>query len=160
MSGSFERRLDGSYSLLNGDLQFKSPPGTSPPSYQPGQNSFSGLSRQAQKKLISEFQEKLNALALEVAENSTYCMLLLDELSQYERNEDLQATYGLSRVTRDEAIRHTQHLVDKARIKIVSLNQQIACIEEQRDEIIAAYEEDHCCDDTALEIGSEAVIAS
>ncbi len=146
MSGSFERRLDGSISLaLSGDLQFRNRPGASPPT---PPNSYSGLSRAEKKRLITELQEKLNGLASDVAENSTYCMLLLDELSQYQNHEHEQATYGP--VTRDEAIRHTQHLVDKARVKIVSLNQQIACLEEQRDDIIAAYEESIAYDEVAV----------
>jgi len=149
MSGSFERRLDGSISLaLSGDLQFRRRPGASPPTPQTEQNSYSRLSRAEKKRLITELQEKLNGLASDVAENSTYCMLLLDELAQYQNHEHELATFGP--VTRDEAIRHTQHLVDKARVKIVSLNQQIACLEEQRDEIIAAYEESIAYDEVAV----------
>lgn len=94
----------------------------------------------AQKKVVLELDETINMLSAEVAESSTYSMLLLDELTQYENSKATLVSYGLSELSRQDAIRRTQQLLNKARVKIVALNQQIACTEEQRDEIILACE--------------------
>lgn len=92
----------------------------------------------AQKKVVQELDETINMLAAEVEESRVYSMLLLDELTQYKNSKAAVVSYGLSEVSKDDAIRRTQQLVNKARLKIVALNQQIADVEEQRDEIILA----------------------
>ncbi len=94
-----------------------------------------------QVKLLSELDEELKLLASEVAESSTYCMLLLDELSQYLRSDDDVVTCGLTAISKEDAIDRTQKLVNNSRLRIVSLNQQIAAIEEERAALIAFEQE-------------------
>ncbi len=94
-----------------------------------------------QVKLLSELDEELKVLASEVAESCTYCMLLLDELSQYLRSDDEVVTCGLTAVSKEDAIDRTQKLVNNSRLRIVSLNQQIAAIEEERAALLAFEQE-------------------
>jgi hypothetical protein len=95
-----------------------------------------------QVKLLSELDEELKILAGEVAESCTYCMLLLDELSQYMRSGNEVVTCGLTAVSKEDAIDRTQKLVNNSRLRIVNLNQQIAAIEEERAALIAFEQEE------------------
>ncbi len=105
-----------------------------------GGKNKSALPNAEQRKLVFELDQTLDMLAAEVSESSTYSMLLLAELTEYENSPSISVSYGLSDMSKDDAVRRTQQLVNKTRVKIVALNQQIASIEEQRDEIFAAAE--------------------
>ncbi len=94
-----------------------------------------------QERLLKELDEELKILKSEVAESSSYCLLLLDELTQYQRCETEIVSYGLNTVSKNDAIDSTQKLVNNARIKIVMLNQQIAGIEDEREALVTSSEE-------------------
>lgn len=123
--GSFVQTLDGDHQL---DI-------VDEPTYYQNLESF-------EPKLISELDEELKVLGCEVAESSSYCMLLLDELSQYLRSDSDIVSYGLSAVSKEDAMDNTQKLVNNSRLRIVSLNQQIARVEEERAAIIASAKEE------------------
>ena len=138
MSSSIKGRLVSSLApTMDGDHQFDT---FDERSYSPA------ITFPAREKLIAELRETLTVLAAEVAESSTYCMLLLDELSQYQRSDGEVVTCGLSAVSKEDAMDRTQQLINNSRVRIVSLNQQIARVEEELAAVI---------DDSEAAIGSE-----